>query len=214
MHDDTSEELPLTFEGFEESPYAGFWRRFGAFWLDFLIMLPWTVAISFFNHAGRLNTLYSFIPSYLFFFFYSIYTVKRWGGTPGKLLTGVIIVRKDGKKAGWKEAGLRYAVQLVLGIPMNVAFVMVMLGMTDEQYMEMGFLKRSEYIVNNMPVWYSWTNWANQIWIWSEFLVLLLNKRKRAIHDYIAGTVVIKGTFKSIAEQYSSRSLPPPDPVT
>ena len=34
-----------------------------------------------------------------------------------------------------------------------------------------------------------------QIWIWSEFVVLLFNRRKRAIHDFIAGTVVILKEF-------------------
>ena len=34
-------------------------------------------------------------------------------------------------------------------------------------------------------------NIAFNIWIWSEFFVLLLNKRRRAIHDFIAETVVI-----------------------
>ena len=31
-----------------------------------------------------------------------------------------------------------------------------------------------------------------QAWMWSELLVLLFNKKRRALHDFIAGTVVIK----------------------
>ncbi len=198
------EELPLRFDEIEEPPYAGFWRRFGAFWLDFLIMLPWTALITYINNEGRLNTLYTLVPSYLFFFFYSIYTVKRWGGTPGKLITKIIIVRKDGKKAEWREAILRHAVQFIIGIPVSIAFIMVLLKMTDQEYSKMDFMTRSLFIMGSMPVWYKPINWANQIWIWSEFLVLLLNKRKRALHDFVAGTVVIKQKFKDTAEQVAS----------
>jgi uncharacterized RDD family membrane protein YckC len=30
-----------------------------------------------------------------------------------------------------------------------------------------------------------------QIWIWGEFVTMLFNKKRRAVHDYMAGTVVI-----------------------
>ena len=30
------------------------------------------------------------------------------------------------------------------------------------------------------------------VWVWSEFITILFNKRKKALHDYLAGTVVIR----------------------
>jgi uncharacterized RDD family membrane protein YckC len=33
------------------------------------------------------------------------------------------------------------------------------------------------------------------IWIWSEIIVILTNKRRRAIHDFIAGTVIVKTKY-------------------
>ncbi|WP_255590049.1 hypothetical protein [Marinicella meishanensis] len=33
------------------------------------------------------------------------------------------------------------------------------------------------------------------VWYWSELLVMLTNERRRALHDFIAGTVVIKKAF-------------------
>ena len=32
-------------------------------------------------------------------------------------------------------------------------------------------------------------------WFLSEFVVLLMNKRKRALHDFIAGTIVVNKEF-------------------
>lgn len=193
--------LPIKLEGIDESIYAGFWRRFGAFWLDSLIMAPWAILVTYINNAGRLNILYTIIPSYLFYFFYSIYCVKRWGGTPGKLICKIKIINISGHSVGWREAILRHSIDLLIGIPMMVAIVMVMFGMTDDQYNSMGFMVRSQWIMDKTPIWSKPASWIQQIWIWSEFIVLLCNKRRRAIHDFVAGTVVIKKKFEKEAEQ-------------
>jgi len=31
-----------------------------------------------------------------------------------------------------------------------------------------------------------------QVWIWGEFLTMLFNKKRRAVHDFMAGTVVVR----------------------
>jgi uncharacterized RDD family membrane protein YckC len=42
------------------------------------------------------------------------------------------------------------------------------------------------------PFWTQPVGVLIQVWIWSEFITMLFNKRRRAIHDYIAGTVVVR----------------------
>jgi len=59
--------LPLDFPGLEERIYAGFWRRFGAFWLDILITAPIAFGIAYINNIDRLNAIYTLIPSQAFF---------------------------------------------------------------------------------------------------------------------------------------------------
>ena len=39
--------------------------------------------------------------------------------------------------------------------------------------------------------WEDWPRIVGNVWICSELVVLLLNEKKRAIHDYLAGTVVV-----------------------
>ncbi|MNR36189.1 hypothetical protein D3C85_1540850 [compost metagenome] len=46
-------------------------------------------------------------------------------------------------------------------------------------------------LVEQAPLWYPAVNVALQVWIWGEFITMLLNKRRRAVHDYMAGTVVV-----------------------
>jgi uncharacterized RDD family membrane protein YckC len=44
--------------------------------------------------------------------------------------------------------------------------------------------------------------------LYSEFIVLLTNKKRRALHDFMAGTVVIRGSGKrSIGREQASESL-------
>ena len=195
------EILPLHLPNITEKIYSGFWQRFGAFWLDAIISIPVTVAIQIINNQGRLNYFYTIIPSYLFFFFYYIYSVQRWGGTPGKLICGIIITKKDGTKAGWREAILRHAVSLALGVFFIPAYIMAITQMTNAEFSLLTYLERSSRIMELMPYWHQYVNWANQIWIWSEFIVMLTNYRRRALHDFVAGTVVIKKKYRKEAEQ-------------
>jgi hypothetical protein len=41
------------------------------------------------------------------------------------------------------------------------------------------------------PSWHSVTDGLYWAWIASELVVLLFNEKRRALHDFIAGTVVI-----------------------
>jgi uncharacterized RDD family membrane protein YckC len=42
------------------------------------------------------------------------------------------------------------------------------------------------------PIWYQQVQFVMGLWIMSEIVVLLTNKKRRAIHDYMAGTVVVQ----------------------
>ena len=58
--------LPIDFPGLDERIYAGFWRRFGAFWLDVLIVAPVMFALIYFNNLDRMNAIYAYLPSISF----------------------------------------------------------------------------------------------------------------------------------------------------
>jgi uncharacterized RDD family membrane protein YckC len=69
--------------------------------------------------------------------------------------------------------------------------MMVVLEMTDAEYFSMGWLERSLAMAARAPSWYNIVIVAIYIWVLSDFIVMLTNKKRRAIHDFIAGTVVI-----------------------
>jgi uncharacterized RDD family membrane protein YckC len=196
--------LPKEFPGLNDSIYAGFWRRLGAFLIDLLINAPIIIATFYIQNLNRLNFLYTLIPSYGFYIFYNFYLVRRYEGTPGKRIVKIKIKQKDGKRITWKEVILREIVNLVLSGMTSLAYLIAVLQLSDNTFESLPWLKKSVEISKFYPVWQKPVEWLFNIWIWSEFVILLTNKRRRALHDYIAGTLVIKEKFEKIAESKKS----------
>lgn len=171
--------------------YAGFWPRLASLLLDLIIMLPLTALVIWASSAYRLFDLYYFIPGTLFVLFYNVYLVRRFGGTPGKLIVGIRIRKLDGEPVGYREAFLRYFPDLVLGLLMSVALFFPLLHMSDAEYHSLSFVQSSQRMVELAPSWYKPLQWAQTAWFWGELIVLLTNRKRRALHDFIAGTVVV-----------------------
>gem|GEM_PF-1874330 len=173
--------------------YAGFWPRFAAFLLDFLVMAPIFILVSWGQAHFRLFHVYYFLPGTLFGFWYGVYLVRRFGGTPGKRLMKLRIVKVGGESVAYREALLRYLPEWIIGVGVSLAGVIAVLSLTDDQYFAARtFVERSQVIDKAMPSWNGPVTIALNVWVWGEFLVMLTNKKRRAIHDFIAGTVVIK----------------------
>lgn len=191
----------------ESLRYAGFWARLASNLLDALILLPLSGLTYWGASSFRLFNVYDLIPSALFGLFYNVYLVRRYGGTPGKLLVRIVIRKVDGTPAGYREAFLRCSVTFGLGLLMSVALLFPLFQMTDAEYLSLSFVKRTERIIELAPWWHSPLHWAQIVWFWSELLVLLTNKKRRALHDFIAGTVVV---YASPSPETALKSEPAP----
>jgi uncharacterized RDD family membrane protein YckC len=179
--------------------YAGFWPRFAAFWLDFVVMMPIFFFVMWGGEHWRLFNLYYFLPGTAFGLWYGVYLVRHFGGTPGKRLMKLRVVKVSGEPVTYREALLRYLPEWVLGIGASLAGIVALLNLTDTQYFAAtSFLERGQVISAAMPSWNGAVTIALNAWIWGEFLVMLTNKKRRAMHDFIAGTVVIKDAQQSI----------------
>jgi uncharacterized RDD family membrane protein YckC len=172
--------------------YAGFWRRFLAFWIDAAILLPLFGLAFYFSEESRMFYIYSFAPRLLLGLFFNIYLVRRYGGTPGKLILKTRITLVDGSPVTTRAAILRYFVLFVLSALSSLAMVMSTLAMTDEMYLSLGFIERMQKMEAMAPSWDFTVIVLTQVWIWGEFVTLLFNRRRRAVQDYIAGTVVVR----------------------
>jgi uncharacterized RDD family membrane protein YckC len=171
--------------------YAGFWPRLGALLLDFLIFLPLLALQIWAMHRYRLFILYNLVPSTLLGLFYGVYLVRRYGGTPGKLIVGVRIRKVSGEPVGYREAFLRYLPDCVLGLLVSIALIIAVFHMSDTEYHALSVHERLKRMYEFAPSWYKPTHIIQEVWLWGELVVLLTNRKRRALHDFIAGTVVV-----------------------
>ena len=84
---------------------------------------------------------------------------------------------------------------IVLIFPGLFAFIWGLMQADPNQYTSLPLMERLRFVTQYLPYWSHVVDALSQVWYWSELLVLLTNKRKRALHDFIAGTVVIKKQF-------------------
>lgn len=175
--------------------YAGFWKRLAAsVWDVLLVGIPWFVAFRYSLRSS--STLYiawsvgwPIIGSVV-----GLYLLARFGGTPGKLLQGIRVVQLDGSPITWKHAVLRNSVDLVSSAYAVILFLAVV-GKIDFELVRALAPGPAEplqaYWREIYPPWVYLVNKVDGLYTLSEAVVMLTNQRRRAIHDYIAGTVVV-----------------------
>ena len=95
------------------------------------------------------------------------------------MVTDIKVTLPNGSPIGIKQAFLRSSVELGLSIMTMFGELSAISNADPEQYKSL------------IPAWDETVETIGWIWFWSEVIVLLFNQRKRAIHDFIAGTVVI-----------------------
>jgi uncharacterized RDD family membrane protein YckC len=190
------EFLPVEFEG--NRVYAGFWKRFCAMWVDAFALIPLMLLFMWLESLDKNLAILVTILSTTYFSMYHVCFNARYGGTLGKLAVGIWVTKPDGTRIGWSHAWKRSAVDLVFAILMLYVEIWALTQVSNEQYSTLAFTKRSQLLQSYYPSWFFILMYLQQVWMWSEVVVLLFNKRKRALHDFIAGTVVI---HKEFAEQ-------------
>jgi uncharacterized RDD family membrane protein YckC len=180
--------------------YGGFWIRLVALLLDGLVLLP---VVFFVNlpSGGRATVITSGVAALVIVWGYSIGLTAHWGCTLGKAALGLRVVRPDGFRIGWGRALRRDSVFLALGLVSLIldvwqstpaAFsdrprgIVTVSAAADDSSMQWGATVVVAYVV------------AYWLWLVVDSLFLIVSKRKRAAHDIIGGTVVVR---RSVAEQ-------------
>ena len=185
--------LPIELNG--NRVYATFIQRLGAGLIDVIILL--TIVFLFWNLQNinfNLAAIIEFGTPVIFAAYYVIFNAT-YGGTIGKLLLGIQITKINGVKIGYKEAFKRSSVDILLTLPLLVITYFALLKVNQQDYLIADIIVKDELLRVFYPSWEWMINRAIDIWVWSEFVVLLLNERRRALHDFIAGTIVIKKDY-------------------
>jgi uncharacterized RDD family membrane protein YckC len=110
--------------------YAGFWIRFAAKLLDFIILWVTTfcvdiiITMGFMSAAPRAAGLVNFAFNLVIGISYSVFFNGRFGATPGKMALKLKIVRPDGEAIGNGRAFGRYFAEMISGLIFAVGYMM------------------------------------------------------------------------------------------
>lgn len=173
--------------------YPGIGRRFlatiieGIVWLPFLPFNIWIASLS------PVMYLTAIAFEHLFFLWYLIYFHTRWGQSVGKMVMRIQVVRKTGSKIGWREAIWRYIPNIGMSIMMLIERTFSLIVYPDSYFGRGSNDVEIEKILSDPCfVIFVCSFVINFVWLSLDILTLLVNRKRRALHDYIAGTVVIR----------------------
>lgn len=176
--------------------YAGFGKRFGAQLVDLLVLTPLILfSLWVYSRSRQTYQVYCFV----FWFVataYQVVCISCWGQTLGKRVAGIRVVRHSGQRTAWREGLLRDSVGALLGLGGNVATV-IALGLMSDAAWSSDNKERWRQLEVVRPVWGRWLGDAWIVWTVGELITLLFNKKKRSLHDFIAGTVVVDTTYEA-----------------
>ena len=175
-----------------EHRYQIFWRRFWAGSIDGLVFVP--IAIidpwRYSEHLPNFILLLWFLFHQNVWYFYSVLMHGRFGQTLGKMACGVKVVDKSEAKAiTYRQAFLRDSMLIVLGLIVSATLLPdVLNGVNPYEVAEDLSPQEMRREVFVMLLYSSLT----MFWFFAEVVTMLTNRKRRAVHDFIARSVVIR----------------------
>lgn len=193
--------------------YQTFGQRFGAGLIDGLVFLPLAFVDDFILQPDRPTALLGFwiIVSELIYYAYSIVLHAKYGQTIGKMITHVkVLDQTETRVPGFRRAFLRDGFYLLTSL-LYVGYLLWLLVTQGH----------SAALNHQM---HDGITYALAGWFFLELITMFTNRRRRSLHDFIGGTVVVDtrcddvpGRINPIHLPGASRSplhtSPPTDPT-
>jgi uncharacterized RDD family membrane protein YckC len=177
-----------------ERKYQTFWRRFWAGFVDGLIFIPlyWfdTIIWNKHDHVSVYLLLIWYTIYQFSFVAYSVLMHGSFGQTLGKMITRVKVFDVSEQKRLAMSQAVRRDIFLLITIPIDIALaapkILSGVNIMDEHAISYG-------------VSFFFMMFTSLGWFLTELITMLLSKKRRALHDFIAGSVVIKLPQQSAA---------------
>jgi uncharacterized RDD family membrane protein YckC len=165
--------------------YQTFWPRFWAGWIDALVFVPlWLIDSWLEGTKVPLLLALWYVLYTLSFDIYSVVMHAKYGQTIGKMAMGVRVLDLSEAKLSLRQALLRDAVPIAFSVIAIVqGLPLVLAGLSPYQSgAELGWIDMLSL-------------GSSLIWFGAELVTMLTNSKRRAIHDYIAGSVVVRVSY-------------------
>ena len=194
--------LPVYLENSFEKLYGNFGYRFASLLLEFVIVLPITLLVLFFNNSDLYNNYYTLPINQLLVLFIYVYLPVRYGATPGKLMMGLRILKLDGTAIGYKESFLRYLPMLIFGLISGLVALIGVSNADSTAYHDLGWLDKQKYLQSFSFPWHFIIVGFINLYYLASLVFYLLDDRNRSLNDLIAGTVVVKSQLQLEIEEW------------
>jgi uncharacterized RDD family membrane protein YckC len=167
----------------EAQKYRTFWRRVGALIVDsFVLLIPPVVLLLLFGFAIVENKSIEFYVELTLSCInlgYSILMHTCFGQTVGKMALGVKVVDVSEERGiNFKQAVLRDSVPLAFFVAMTSYYLAFGYGQVEQAGLSGAIAGSLLYM--------------GSAWGLAEMTTMLFNRKRRAVHDYFARSVVIR----------------------
>jgi uncharacterized RDD family membrane protein YckC len=162
-----------------------FWRRVAAGLIDMLVFAPliWVNVSLWERLPGPVSRLTWFLTYAVVGTAYSTAMHARYGQTLGKMLLRVKVVTMTGTSISWSHAVIRDCVPIV-AVAITIA--------TKWPLAIDGTNPYSAAAVDHHTAFDRALESANSLWLYLELITMWTNARRRAVHDFLAGTMVVR----------------------
>lgn len=168
--------------------YAGVGVRFKAWILDLVLILPVILFLSLMVN----RSLFAFTGGILIALSVSVYLfvvrLKKYGGSPGKRLLKIKVVKPSGEKIGWKEAVLRNGIPYIFSLFSAGVFFYTMFAWHISLIGTPASVFLAAYADKPKT---GAADYLALIWFAADAASLLADKKHRSLKDLIAGTVAV-----------------------
>jgi len=164
---------------------SGFGGRIVATLFDMLVLFPLALLLGKLIQLPRPIAMVGAVVYGLMFPFYNIVLLGLFGQTAGKKLAGLRVLLLNGQSIRWRQALLRHSVDLMFSLVLISSWITVLSHSRSLQGIKFYTL------LSPSSAFFIWAARFWTAWIWSELIVMFLNRKRRALHDFLAGTWVV-----------------------
>lgn len=162
--------------------YDTFWRRFFAGLIDGLILIPITVFIGLAPTNNVFTIILGVFITYSSVYVYSIFFHWKTGQTIGKKVMNIRVIDvAENKLLTLRKSFLRDSVYILLE---SIGFIFLII-----KAIQLGYAPSKNSGI------FSYLEWLGVLWFLLEIITMLTNEKRRAFHDFIAGSVVIRNEY-------------------
>jgi uncharacterized RDD family membrane protein YckC len=168
--------------------YAGFWPRFGALFVDGIILAPITFGVTYLNISSTKSSLLLLLMT-LVSIGYKPFLEYMYGATWGKMALKLKVTNADFEKAELKEILLRNVFNIIPALITLLYTLAVVYSNPDFESVS-GWMDYTRFLQQFKVLQY--INYISGSISIIDGIMLIADDQKRSLHDRIAKTFVIE----------------------